>query len=166
MSYSKEWYKKEGKKNKKRYYQENREKILQKKKDYYKTNKKKIKMQHNEYAEKHRKKAREYGRRYRQKHPEQSGKYIRDIRLKALKIVSKGTLKCFRCSCDDIRILEINHTNGGGVKEFKEKGNYKFYRDITKGIRKTDDLNLLCKVCNQAHFVKLKYGIEYNVNLK
>jgi 5-methylcytosine-specific restriction endonuclease McrA/DNA-directed RNA polymerase subunit RPC12/RpoP len=66
---------------------------------------------------------------------------------------------CARCGCDDSRLLEINHKNGGGGKEtLNGKSSKKFYDDIAKGRRKTDDLELLCKPCNSVHALELKYG--------
>ena len=37
---------------------------------------------------------------------------------------------------------------------------------IIKGIRKTDDLNVMCKVCNCAYSVKQKYGIDFLTALR
>ena len=102
-----------------------------------------------------------------------NNKYFYNKRkLKALKIVGKGIIKCTNCGCDDIRILEINHINGGGYKEYKEKRKYHGSRssflvnEIVMGRRKIDDLNILCHVCNHAYYIKLKYGIDYNIKLK
>jgi len=92
--------------------------------------------------------------------------YRKTIRLNALKIVGKGKLECSNCSCKDVRILEINHVNGGGNQETKWLASSRFFLDIVQGKRKTDDLNLLCKVCNIAHFVKLKYEIGYEIRPK
>jgi hypothetical protein len=66
---------------------------------------------------------------------------------------------CVRCGCDDTRLLEINHKNGGGAKEMQNgKGSTRFYLDIANGTRDTDDLELLCKPCNAIHALELKYG--------
>ena len=64
---------------------------------------------------------------------------------------------CVSCGCDREELLEINHVNGGGGKEFKKKGN-KFYIDIAKMRRETNDLELLCKPCNAIHYLELKFG--------
>lgn len=92
-------------------------------------------------------------------------------KLKALNIVGKGNLICSNCGCKDVRILEINHINGGGYKEYKNIRNKSsrtaiLTNEIVMGRRTIDDLNILCHVCNHAYFVKLKYGIEYNIKLK
>lgn len=70
-------------------------------------------------------------------------------------------MACVNCGCNDHRILEINHINGGGTSEVK-KGQYtrQFLRSVLSGDRQIDDLNLLCKICNAEHFVKLKFGID------
>lgn len=83
---------------------------------------------------------------------------IRD-RLNILKKVGRGSIKCVNCGCDDYRIIEINHINGGGTKE-KNRTNRQFFRDILNNHRTIDDLNLLCRVCNAEHFINLKFGIK------
>ena|SRR3990167_2210919 len=89
------------------------------------------------------------------------GKKSRDLLRKRVFFRITGTVdnKCARCGCDDVRLLEINHKNGGGGKE-TQKGNKvaRFYLDIASGKRKTDDLELLCKPCNGIHALEMKYG--------
>lgn len=67
---------------------------------------------------------------------------------------------CVRCGCDDPRLLEINHINGGGNTELKEsgKGSMSMYYAIAKGTRSTDDLELLCRPCNALHYLETKFG--------
>ena len=113
----------------------------------------------------------EYNKKWRKKNKEKFNETMRKImrkyRINALKIVGKGNIKCSNCGCDKVEILEINHIKGGGCKELnKGKDSYKFYKNIIKGSRNTDDLNILCHVCNHAYFVKQKYGIEYDIILK
>lgn len=54
--------------------------------------------------------------------------------------------KCAECGITDMRILQINHLNGGGGKEFVGYGSSgkNFYNAILRGERTTDDLNVLC----------------------
>jgi hypothetical protein len=81
------------------------------------------------------------------------------IRKVIFNIISNNNPVCENCGCDDLRLLEINHKHGGGTKESqKGKNSNRFYLDIYKGRRKTDDLNLLCKVCNALHYLELKNG--------
>lgn len=93
-------------------------------------------------------------------------------RIRAMLKISPE-LKCSNCGCPEIRILEINHKNGGGGKENtrREKSAAyarlgRFYDDITTGRRQTDDLNLLCRVCNAVHYAELKgikgFAVTYN----
>ena len=67
--------------------------------------------------------------------------------------------RCARCGCDDPRLLEINHKNGGGSVEVG-KGTYtnRFYYDIAAGKRGVEDLELLCRPCNALHYLEMKYG--------
>lgn len=82
-------------------------------------------------------------------------------KLKAMQIVSGlEKSKCVYCDCDDIRVLEINHKFGGGTKERKKSrdwsGQY-LYHAIIHGRRKTNDLEITCRVCNARHYCNLKY---------
>lgn len=63
---------------------------------------------------------------------------------------------CERCGCDDIRLLEINHKNGGGSRQDPNRG--KLLRDIIQNRRSVDDLELLCRPCNALHYLEMKYG--------
>lgn len=80
-------------------------------------------------------------------------------RLSLLKEI-QDEVKCVRCGCDDFRLLEINHKNGGGRKELKEFQKYgrSVQELIRRGWRKTCDLELLCKPCNAIHYLEMKYG--------
>ena len=103
---------------------------------------------------------------YRITHKEQIEEGRKRDRIKLLNIVSNNNIVCVRCGCNDIRLLEINHKNGGGCKELKNGERvHQFYQSILKGERKTDDLELLCKVCNSWHALELKYGkLPYNIS--
>jgi hypothetical protein len=76
-----------------------------------------------------------------------------------------GGVKCVYCGCSDIRLLEVNHKNGGGNQERygtrkrkREMGQgYSFYLDIIMGRRKTDDLEVVCKPNNSVHYLELIY---------
>ena len=96
---------------------------------------------------------------YYQAHKREHWKKNNDAdRLSVLVIVAKSTTpKCVRCGCDDMRLLEVNHRDGGGGKEMRGGGR-KFHRDIIMLRRATDDLEILCKPCNGIHYLELKYG--------
>lgn len=80
------------------------------------------------------------------------------LKIRAMQKISPE-LKCSRCGCDLIKLLEVNHINGGGGKERAIRRSTMILKDIVRGVRKTDDLNLLCKVCNILHYVESK-GIK------
>lgn len=111
---------------------------------------------------------REYTKQWKKNHPEKEREYNKNqykkVRISVLNIISNGNPRCVRCGCDDINLLEINHKNGGGQKEFDKENTQNFYRKIYKRVRKIDDLELLCKVCNAWHALELKYGkLPYKV---
>ena len=56
--------------------------------------------------------------------------------------------KCIRCSETDIRVLQVNHKNGKGVKDFKRYGAYSVYRAILAGKRPKEDFDVRCANCN------------------
>lgn len=97
---------------------------------------------------------------------EKDRQYTRELRLIVLRKIS-GVVNpyCSRCGCDDLRLLEVNHKNGGGCKEIRKKRWRKFYQDIKLGRRPTDDLNVLCRVCNARDYLERKYGepLPYNI---
>jgi len=115
-----------------------------------------------------------YAREYARKHPDRKigmikydnkykkerGKVSRDrVRKTNFNIISNNNPVCANCGCDDIRLLEINHINGGGNKELlKGKGSNSFAWDIYMGRRKTDDLNLLCRPCNALDHLERIFG--------
>lgn len=77
------------------------------------------------------------------------------IRKSALNIISNNQLFCIQCGDNDYASLEINHKYGGGKKEFASyKSPIYFYRDVVKGQRKTDDLEILCRKCNIKHAIE------------
>ena len=82
------------------------------------------------------------------------------IRLQAMqKIQDVKQPFCSRCGCSDFRLLEINHKNGGGSKEYKSnRSHYHPCRSIVSNKRKVDDLEILCRVCNSLHYLELKHG--------
>ena len=55
--------------------------------------------------------------------------------------------KCLHCGNADIRVLEIDHTDGGGHRERSSKNRISFWRDITSGVR--TDAQVLCANCHR-----------------
>lgn len=93
---------------------------------------------------------REYSRKYQQNLREKNPKRKRQLwhehyeRLKASAFTKLGG-KCVKCGIDDVRVLQIDHINGGGTRESKLRGNLFAYRRVING---DSDLQLLCANCN------------------
>lgn len=73
--------------------------------------------------------------------------YLRKLRLSVIEILGN---KCCKCGFSDRRALQIDHINGGGSKERKEKGfNGNFHRHVLKSfMNKENKYQLLCANCN------------------
>lgn len=84
---------------------------------------------------------------WRRKNPERA----RIIERRYSKKLRRGALEklggiCVHCGFDDKRALQIDHINGGGIKEYKNRSQHGYYREIIRGER--GDLQLLCANCN------------------
>jgi len=77
-------------------------------------------------------------------------------KIKMLVFKMLGGARCNRCMCDNLNFLEINHINGGGKKEGTVLGE-NIYQLIASGKRKTDDLEVTCKLCNALHYIELNH---------
>ena len=150
----------------KKYYRQNLERLKKCERQYYYKHKEDCLKRVKIYYQRNKEYILERNKRYRDECKEQIRKntqvYRKRVRIGALIIVGNGIVRCFNCGCDNLGLIEINHLNGGGTKELFQKS-HKFYLDIVKGRRVIDDLNLLCRVCNHAYYVKLKYGADYKI---
>ena len=63
--------------------------------------------------------------------------------------------RCAGCGCDDPDLLEVNHANGGGSREFRERG--AVVHRVFAGERGTGDLDLKCRPCNALDHLRKKY---------
>ena len=82
-----------------------------------------------------------------------------DRRLKVLNYISGGDIKCAECGFSDIRILQIDHTKGGGSQERKGVGNITtLYSKILKMDLKEvkENYQILCPNCNWIKKVENK----------
>lgn len=92
-----------------------------------------------------------------QKNIEYSNKRNKQIRKRVLLLVGKGKINCCSCGCNDERLLEINHINGNGNFEYKKIGGpIKLWYKIASLQRGTEDLNILCRVCNALDYLERK----------
>ena len=134
------------------YYIKNKEEINRKNREWYQKNKADVCLRTNKYFKRNLTKYQQYKR-----------KSYGRIRLETLSKVDPF-LKCAMCGCDDTRFLEVNHIKGGGKKEqqiFKEdnhRSSQNIIMLIHKDKRGTEDLNLLCRVCNSIDHLERVYG--------
>ncbi len=73
-----------------------------------------------------------------------------------------GGARCAECGCDVREILEVNHVHLDGATERKIDGKQplSLYQDIRAGRVDVTRYNILCKLCNFAHFVRLGKGVS------
>ncbi len=117
-----------------RFYRKNRDRLSCKQKDYY---------------EQFSNRVRENTRNWQRKNPEKVS-YLQWKRRwqDKLDVVFMLGGRCEKCGETDIRVLQVNHKNGGGGKEIRGVGSSNnMYRLIKKG-RDISDLNILCANCN------------------
>ncbi len=62
-------------------------------------------------------------------------------------VIEKLGGKCATCPTDDHRVLQINHLNGGGCREYRSKGSHRIYMEILQGKRE-GEFDLRCANCN------------------
>ncbi len=140
-------------------------------------NPEKIRKYVKEWKEKNQEKWRKYQKQYNKKWVELNrdkvNAYNRNrnpvYRLRTRKKVFNllGGEFCVLCGCSDIRILEINHINGGGSQQMKQKTKkgikYSYIQllyDIKMGRLDKKYFNVMCRVCNVIDYVFRKYGEE------
>lgn len=88
----------------------------------------------------------EYNGRY---HLEVRAEELLKIKISALQKVSGCKKpKCCVCGNSDIRVLVINHINGGGREEHRKNAPLAFRKKIISGERAVDDLDVRCQNCN------------------
>lgn len=95
-------------------------------------------------------------------------KWRSSIKERCLAKLCNGDIKCQRCGQTNRDLLEVNHKDGKGERERVSRGYnmYGFYAEIVNGKRNIDDLEVLCKVCNNAHYAELLTGQKYLILLK
>ena len=72
-------------------------------------------------------------------------KSINNSRKKCIDVLGG---KCVKCGFNDIRALQIDHVNGGGLKESRKIGNYKMYLNIINDETIRCNYQILCANCN------------------
>lgn len=105
-------------------------------------------------GEKKREYDREWFRKRKLKNPEYQSTYLKRLRLRVLEKLGG---RCIYCGCDIPEALEINHKDKERKKQDKSKygtvNNKSFFFKILNGKRKTDDLELTCRICNAWYYL-------------
>ena len=157
-----------------KYNENNREKILKRYKDYYLKNCEKRKESVYKYRRKNKEKVKEgwkmwylknkvkfaeKNKKYRETHPE----YFHNHRTKhRMEIISILGIMCANCGFDDIRALQVDHVNGGGSIHRRNSKSSIYYKEILEEIKSgSKKYQILCANCNQ---IKKYTHREYNKN--
>lgn len=80
-------------------------------------------------------------------------------RMKAFELIAGKDIHCNDCGCTNIDILEINHKVPIGRawhEHYIASSGSELVSDIVKGRQKSNNFNLLCKICNIIHGLKYK----------
>ena len=97
-------------------------------------------------------------KRWRDKYPEKQAlarkRAYNNRKLKA--ILKVGEARCVRCGCDELDFLEFNHIGGNGCKDHRENKNVPIMDRILTKKRNTNDLEIVCRVCNALDFLERK----------
>jgi len=111
---------------------------------------------HKKWRERNRDKTRRYNENYRRKYPERWYKsqkrsnvrqrvMAKELKEKILKLFNNS---CVRCNFSNIRALQIDHINGGGINDNKVRGKT-FYKKVLKSIMEDlGEYQILCANCN------------------
>lgn len=102
-----------------------------------------------------------YQKNLRREHPERVAGYKRTeaARLRRQVLETFGS-KCCKCGFADHRALQLDHINGGGLKEKRERGSSGIYR---RALKYPEDYQLLCANCN---IIKYRERREYLVPIE
>lgn len=100
------------------------------------------------YRENHRERIRKRQSRYLNQ-PGKREKYRAKRRALRKKVIDVLGGRCVKCGVDDIRVLQIDHINGGGAKETRGHSPKWFYKKVIKSVIKGEKrYQLLCANCN------------------
>lgn len=108
---------------------------------------------HRKYRENNKSKIQEYHKQYyilnkdKFNKPGYHHEYLKSLRSGLIELLGG---KCIRCGFNDIRALQLDHINGGGLREVKIKGNnIVMYLSYSKNHDELKSkLQVLCANCN------------------
>ena len=138
-------------KQKKEYYENNKEKIAKKQKEYYEKNKEKSQ----EYYEQNKEKSQEYRKKNKEKITKKKKKYNKKNKKKIkerYEIIKKMVFnyygnECICCGENDFNLLTVDHINGGGSEHKRKNKIYNMYNWLIKN-NFPSGFQTLCRNCN------------------
>jgi RNase P subunit RPR2 len=121
-------------------------------KEYYKKNKIKIGLVQKLYYQKNKKNYIDYFKKYYSKNRENYLKQKKEQSIESKNMVLDFLGgKCVKCGFSDYRALQIDHVNGGGVKEQRERttNRFSYHKEVMDSFTKKEGkYQLLCANCN------------------
>ena len=142
------------------YYQEHKEKQRLYSIEYRKKHKQELSEKKKIYQKQYRienkdcisRKSKEYYEKNKEEYLKKIKKQRTTVRYKALSKITifrgRGVIKCHRCGEDRFNLLTLAHLNNDGKYERLEKHTITTMRDILKGDRRLEDLEIECFQCN------------------
>ena len=118
---------------------------------WYQQNKSRVNAKRRIYEKKNRSRIRMWKRNWVEKHREQHYQNVhRSYWKQRLSVIEALGGKCVRCGFNDPRALQVDHINGGGVKELRAIANkLKYNRMVIESVKnKKGKYQLLCANCN------------------
>jgi len=138
-----------------RYREKHREEIRKRNREWARKKREENPEKINKYQRERRKRNREaflkYSREYYQKNREHKLQVKKEYLKRIREAVIKGYGgKCACCGESHYEFLALDHRNGGGNRERKEKSVTEIYRDALKNYN-PDKYRILCHNCNSAY---------------
>jgi hypothetical protein len=136
----------------KKWYEENREKVLKYRKEYYLKHKERMDLKSKKYREENREKLKGYFKNHYKENKSRMTGFKNEIRMTVLKHYGGTPPKCACCGESHLEFLAIDHIGGGGLKEreaLKRRAGTPFYRWMIRQ-KFPSGYQVLCHNCNMA----------------
>ncbi len=128
----------------KKYYLENREELLQYSRKYKASHAEHYRKYSRKWYRDNRKRAIKKNNIWQRNNKQWFSNRFRTLKIEVIKHYSK-TLSCKKCGIDDIRVLSMDHINGGGNKHIKQIGGNLYHWIKRKGF--PSGFQVLCMNC-------------------
>lgn len=106
------------------------------------------------YRDMHKEEHKQWYKKYKEENKEKirirNFNHRNDYRRRAIANICDGIIRCVKCGFDDFRALQIDHINGGGIREregISEKAYYRYIFSLPTNEAKKK-YQILCANCN------------------